>query len=217
MPPEEAKNRILDAALDCFAEKGYRATTITNIETAAGLSPGSGATYRHFRSKREILEEGIRVLRARTDAFLAPVNTSMEGSAYDGIELGRRNAVLFRILFRDLDQFPDLHRKVLDDLIDGPYRVAAERTAVIAPNGDAEAIAVVVSNAMVGFTLFESVWGIHPLGVDPDRFAKAWARLLELVIADELGPCDDDEAAVDIDADTEAPPDDDRPERNSEP
>ncbi len=184
----DARLRILDAALDCFAAKGYKATTIVDIEEAAGLSPGSGGTYRHFKSKREMLEVAIERARADNDAFLAPVNTSMVGSAHDGIELFRRNRHLFTLLFRDLAQFPDLVGQV-SDLVLRVYRVAAERTAVITPDGDAEAIAVVVSGAMLSFGLFETMLGTHALDVDEERFAQAWGLMLNLLIAHELG-CD---------------------------
>jgi AcrR family transcriptional regulator len=50
-PP--SSRRLLAAALDCFAERGYHATTTRQIATRAGLSPG--AVYVHFPSKAELL------------------------------------------------------------------------------------------------------------------------------------------------------------------
>ena len=190
----DTRQRILDTALASFAAKGYRATTITDIEEGAGLAVGSGATYRHFRSKQEILEAAIEALRERNVAFMAPVNPSMTGSGHDGIALGRQSADLLRLLFRDLAEFPHLQKRVIDHLITDVYAVAAERTAVISPTGDAEALAVVMSNAMLGFNVLESVLGVDPLGVDADRFAAAWGRLLDLVIADEFGADDSDDS-----------------------
>ena len=35
--PTTARDRVLGAALDCFVAKGYEATTINDIERAAGL------------------------------------------------------------------------------------------------------------------------------------------------------------------------------------
>ena len=38
-----------------FSQQGYRATSVKQIEQAAGLVPGCGALYNHFRSKQELL------------------------------------------------------------------------------------------------------------------------------------------------------------------
>ncbi len=54
-PKLSTRARILKESARLFAETSYAATTITQIETAVGLSPGSGALYRHFASKHEIL------------------------------------------------------------------------------------------------------------------------------------------------------------------
>lgn len=181
------RDRIVEAALELFVEKGYKATTIVDIEQAAGLTPGGGGTYRHFPSKQAILEAGIEQGRRSTQAVLAPVPTSMLEAALGGIEMSRANAQMTLLVLRDLGQFPELQQKVMDDVVMPIYQVAAERTAVISPTGDADAIAAVVSHAMLGFILFESVLGTHALDVDADRFAAGWARLLDLVIADEFG------------------------------
>ena len=45
--------RLLNAALDAFAARGYRATTTRDIAQHAGLSPA--AVYIHFRSKADLL------------------------------------------------------------------------------------------------------------------------------------------------------------------
>jgi len=51
------RERIKTAALPLFAERGYAATSIAAIETAAGLAPRAGAFYRHFPSKEVLFEE----------------------------------------------------------------------------------------------------------------------------------------------------------------
>ncbi|MBI5494452.1 MAG: TetR/AcrR family transcriptional regulator [Deltaproteobacteria bacterium] len=47
------RERILDAALDLFAEKGFYGTTMRQIGAAAGIT--GGALYHHFDSKEAIL------------------------------------------------------------------------------------------------------------------------------------------------------------------
>ena len=49
----EAARRLMAAAVDLFAERGYHATTTRDIATAAGMSPA--ALYVHFPSKAAVL------------------------------------------------------------------------------------------------------------------------------------------------------------------
>jgi AcrR family transcriptional regulator len=51
-----------------FAEQGFAVTTIVQIEEAVGLSPGSGALYRHFASKQDILYAVFAETQARIEA-----------------------------------------------------------------------------------------------------------------------------------------------------
>ena len=53
VPQETRRAQILDAAITCFAEKGYHGTSVDDIAALTHLS--KGAIYHHFRSKREIL------------------------------------------------------------------------------------------------------------------------------------------------------------------
>lgn len=52
-PGSEAEQRLLDAARDAFAAKGYHGTTTRQIAAGAGMSPA--AMYIHFRSKQDVL------------------------------------------------------------------------------------------------------------------------------------------------------------------
>lgn len=53
--PEETVQKILDAALRLFLEKGYEQTTVLDIvENMGGLT--RGAFYHHFKSKEEVLD-----------------------------------------------------------------------------------------------------------------------------------------------------------------
>lgn len=50
---DRTRERLLDAALTCFAERGYASTTSRDIAAAAGVS--LGLAYRYFRSKDEMM------------------------------------------------------------------------------------------------------------------------------------------------------------------
>lgn len=60
MDKVNTRERIKTAALTLFAERGFVATSIGVIESAAGLAPRAGAFYRHFKSKEALLEELAR-------------------------------------------------------------------------------------------------------------------------------------------------------------
>ena len=53
------RERILDVAFDLFVSVGFAGTTVTEIESQAGLTAGSGGFYRHFRSKEDLLRPAI--------------------------------------------------------------------------------------------------------------------------------------------------------------
>ena len=53
------RERLVTEAMRLFGEQGYQATSVAQIEAAAGLAPGSGALYHHFKSKEALLEAGI--------------------------------------------------------------------------------------------------------------------------------------------------------------
>jgi AcrR family transcriptional regulator len=57
--PVSTRERLVTEAMRLFSIKGFEATRVTQIEAAAGLAAGSGALYRHFKSKDALLDAGI--------------------------------------------------------------------------------------------------------------------------------------------------------------
>lgn len=53
------RERLVTEAMRLFSTKGYEATSVSQIEAAAGLAAGSGALYHHFKSKEALLAAGI--------------------------------------------------------------------------------------------------------------------------------------------------------------
>jgi AcrR family transcriptional regulator len=54
----ETRERLLRAAADVFAERGYDGTRVADIAAAAGVS--NGAMYAHFSSKADLLVDALR-------------------------------------------------------------------------------------------------------------------------------------------------------------
>lgn len=75
---EETRSRILQAALGCFAERGYDATGVAEICQRAGVS--KGAFYHHFASKQALfvalLDQWLAALDGQMAALAAPADTA---------------------------------------------------------------------------------------------------------------------------------------------
>jgi AcrR family transcriptional regulator len=67
MAAAETRERLMRAAANAFAERGYDGTRVADIAAAAGVS--NGALYAHFGSKAELL---IAALRTYGRHVLAP-------------------------------------------------------------------------------------------------------------------------------------------------
>src|SRR6185295_9720563 len=65
---EERRRQILDAAVACFARKGFHRASMQDIIAASGLSPGS--IYCHFKGKEEIIEAIADERHAQETALL---------------------------------------------------------------------------------------------------------------------------------------------------
>ncbi|HEX6247730.1 MAG TPA: TetR/AcrR family transcriptional regulator [Nocardioidaceae bacterium] len=71
----DARSRLLAAAVDSFAAKGFHGTTTRDIASAAGMSPA--ALYVHHRSKEELLHQ---ISRSGHDATLTVVRDAVATS-----------------------------------------------------------------------------------------------------------------------------------------
>ncbi|WP_217141488.1 TetR/AcrR family transcriptional regulator [Streptomyces sp. AC627_RSS907] len=70
----DAARRLLVAAVEAFAERGYHATTTRDIAGRAGMSPA--ALYIHYKTKEELLH---RISRIGHDRALAILRTASQG------------------------------------------------------------------------------------------------------------------------------------------
>lgn len=70
----DAARRLLVAAVEAFAERGYHATTTRDIAGRAGMSPA--ALYIHYKTKEELLH---RISRIGHDKALEILDTAAAG------------------------------------------------------------------------------------------------------------------------------------------
>jgi AcrR family transcriptional regulator len=193
MPTQErtpTRQRIVAAAMRLFGEQGYTATTVAEIEAAAGLSPGSGSLYRHFRSKQELLAEGVRTqIESGEDlvAFLSdpaaldalPARARLAMVARAGLRRLDRERDLNRLLVRDLARFPDLLTAMREGEIQRIYRLVTQWLATQAPAAERDwaALAAVIIGSVSHYWLLCDVFGEHPSGIDEERYLAALAEM----------------------------------------
>jgi AcrR family transcriptional regulator len=189
---QPTRQRIIDAAMRLFGEQGYAATTIAQIEAAAGLSPGSGSLYRHFPSKQALLAHGVRQQIAVGEELLSFI---ADPARFASLTLSERLAVvaraglrrldqerdLNRLLVRDLARFPDLLAEMAQEEIQPVYRAVAtwlaEQVGPRGPQRDWPALAAVLVNATSHYWLLGDVFGEHPARIDEDRYVATLAEL----------------------------------------
>jgi len=66
---ESRRNQIIDAAVKCFAQKGFHQTSMQDIVAESGLSPG--AIYLYFKSKEEIIKTIADLRHASENEIIA--------------------------------------------------------------------------------------------------------------------------------------------------
>jgi AcrR family transcriptional regulator len=186
-----AAERILQAAMGLFAQKGYEQTTVGEIQEAAGLTFGSGALYKHFPSKEAVLAEGIErfVESARTQRkLLSELGDVAIGDALDLIATAAMLSFaddrdLLRIAWRDLEAFPELQERVRTDRIRATFDEFASWLAAAADRGDLTqhdslGVAAVALSSLAFFQLLRFLLHDTPGGIDEQRFVSSWVQLV---------------------------------------
>jgi AcrR family transcriptional regulator len=190
-----------------LAERGFRGTTVGDIEAAAGLAPRAGGMYKHFRDKRALLVAAVERMIEETDAMRrrlaespppaasAPVPRAEALRAELALAGGwllaelARSEHLTRVLDRDGDLFPELRDRVRERFSDTGHREAVElvrRWTGRQADAAVEGAALMLVGGLVNYR--RTVWmlGAPPLGIPEERLLAGWteacARLLEGLI-----------------------------------
>ncbi len=123
---------ILEAALDCFAERGFAATRLDDVAARAGVTKGTA--YLYFKSKEELF-------KAVVSGYLVPTIEQFEAAVREQgpvSEILRSIATLFfekvyntrfsalpKLVISESSNFPELARFYLDEVIDRVRRLLA--------------------------------------------------------------------------------------------
>jgi AcrR family transcriptional regulator len=190
------RERIVDEAMRLFSQHGYAATSIVRIEEAAGLTPGAGGLYHHFKSKEAVLAAGIERQLERLGALrrirqvlgsLGDHRAELTLTArYFLAELDNESELL-RILASDVRNRPQVLTAAAEELVSstlsdfaGWIEEEAERAV---PAEEAKAIAVLGLGSLLSSHLLRDVLGV-PIQVDDETLVDAWVQTMITAMAE---------------------------------
>jgi AcrR family transcriptional regulator len=167
------RERILEAAMELFAELGFSGTTISEVERRVGLAVGTGSLYRHFSSKEELLQAALEREIGHIRLDIQRRAEEAEDSADDPVERRlrayrqrlhdmRQADRLFRLMLNEGDRVPELREAVW----------AALRVRVKTRSRTDDVIEAMAESAIGGYHLFSIMQGQPFNGVSEDQFLR---------------------------------------------
>lgn len=184
-----SRERLLTAAMQLFAQQGFRQTTVGQIEQAAGFTARGGALYKHFTGKQAILEAAIerhveRISELRRTAVTLPLgNDEAELALLLQLFLSEldEERLITAILEKEGERFPDLRDRFYRGVIEPGLRDTAmlvERILGATGDWDYETIAAIVIGALVNHRRSEWTYGVAPLEVSDARLVQTLQQLV---------------------------------------
>jgi AcrR family transcriptional regulator len=197
MTQEERSDRsrtiILNAALDLFAQQGYRATSIRDIARKATVS--TGAVYHHFKDKEELFKTLMGQLRADVESPDFPLFKVLESGVFpDRLEeVGRAcrelvhsRRTLIALIYVDVVEFEGKHiREFYEGMAARCERFLAERhdlDIVDRLKADVPPAAAMVATfrMFIDYAIVELLFGVqNHYGVKSDEALGVIAGILQ--------------------------------------
>ncbi len=116
------KDRITHAAAEIFAEAGYRGATTRRIAERAGVNEVT--IFRHFGSKRELIQEAIRAARPPdTAGVLPPVPADPLAELTEWSERQLEHLRRSRSMIRTCMGESEEHPEIMESAAERPTRV----------------------------------------------------------------------------------------------
>jgi AcrR family transcriptional regulator len=179
--------------MELFADRGFGATSVADIEKAVGLQPRRGGLYKHFANKQALLEAAVhqhlddaRTVVATLDAIDAvavsadpeTLRTVVFGLGRMFLDVMDRMETLTRLLEHDAQRLPDLTAAVKEEVVDLSYHAAGRAIASAAPDvEDVEAVAIIALGSLVAARRTMWTFGSAPLSISDDRLLRTWVQV----------------------------------------
>ena len=192
-PSTRTRDRLVAAATRLFADKGFEATSVGDIEAAVGLVPRRGTLYKHFKSKDDLLSAVIDTRVEEAAAFLALAESvyahdlstlSTPDLAQLVREFGRgflaqldSHRDLTRVVEHEGDRLPELKRRIRVEVIAPGHQAVSRTLKRLAPPGvDAAAHAALLLTALTGLRRTAWTFGTETYRLSDARALEAWTR-----------------------------------------
>ena len=184
------RDRLVSEAMRLFSTKGYEATSVSQIEAAAGLAAGSGALYHHFKSKEALLDAGIDRQLDRRRA-MHDIRSLFAGLGDLRAELTALGRYLLTVVDEEIEllqiaaRTPAGRSSRLDTayaaLVDGLNAELAEWITTWAPkftHQECVVLATLGVNGILGARFATSLFHQSQAGVPDDRYLAEWTAVL---------------------------------------
>lgn len=173
----DKQKRIFEAAVEVFAEKGYSASSTSEIAKRAGVAEGT--IFRHYKTKKDLLVSimaptmvriiapfVIREFRDVFDTDYGSFDTFLNRVIENRIAFLEKNRSLLKILLQELPFHPDLQEqfrkvilsRVLERIENVFDRYKAKGQLADLPNSTMIRLA---ASAMIGYVLIRTLFGVQ--------------------------------------------------------
>ena len=184
------RERLVSEAMRLFSTRGFEATSVSQIEAAAGLAAGSGALYHHFKSKEALLNAGIDRQLDRRRA-MSDIRALFAGLGDLNAELTALGRYLLTVVDEEIEllqiaaRTPSGRSSRLDTayaaLVDGLNAELGEWITAWAPDLPERQVTVIASlgiNSILGARFATSLFREPEARVSDEDYLAEWTAML---------------------------------------
>lgn len=189
-PSSPTRDRLLDEAMRLFGTRGYDATSVAEIERSAGLTPGAGGLFHHFRTKEDVLVAGIDRHLKRLEAV-----RQIRGAVPPLGDLRAELTLVARYVFLELEEEQELLRVLISESRQRPHLLAGaveqvvrgtfeEFAGILSRAGGTQVGAALALASLVAFASAELLLGQAPVDADREEVIATWVEMVVRLVAD---------------------------------
>ncbi len=189
-PLTEKQRRVLDAAMEVFAERGFAGTSTSEIASRAGVA--AGTVFRFYKTKKDLLVGAVaplfkrfvapslvrefgKVLQAEHDDLESFVRAIVE----DRLDFVKRHRRVIRVALQETPLHPELRALWQESVMDQLRPMVLEQIEALQERGlvidlPPEAVARMLASVFAGYAL-------QRYFVEPDRDWDDEAELAAMI------------------------------------